>query len=80
MVKPKIDGHWYYFKEKSGIMATGWSKHNNHTYYYQLNGWMTYGERKLTANGITSMNVPVLWQQVGPNTMAIHIIINLMVR
>ena len=46
----KIDGHWYYFKEKSGIMATGWSKHNNHTYYYQLNGWMTYGEKKIDGN------------------------------
>ena len=44
----KIDGKWYYFHERTGVMATGWSKHNGHTYYYQSNGQMTYGEKKIS--------------------------------
>ena len=50
----KIDGKWYYFHERTGVMATGWSKHNGHTYYYQSNGQMTYGEKKSADIGIIS--------------------------
>ena len=42
----KIDGHWYYFHERSGVMQTGWVNHHNHTYYYNPDGTMYYGEKK----------------------------------
>ena len=35
-----INGHWYYFHERTGVMATGWSKHHGHTYYYNSDGTM----------------------------------------
>ena len=39
-----IDGNWYYFNpEKEGEMATGWSEHHGHTYYYNKYGAMQYG-------------------------------------
>ena len=28
-------------------MATGWSNHDNHRYYYQPDGRMYYGEKKI---------------------------------
>ena len=42
----KIDGHWYYFHERSGVMRAGWVNHHNHTYYYNPDGTMYYGEKK----------------------------------
>ena len=46
----KIDGHWYYFHERSGVMQTGWVNHHNHTYYYNADGTMYYGEKKISGH------------------------------
>lgn len=80
MVKPKLMATGTIFKEKSGIMATGWSKHNNHTYYYQLNGWMTYGEKKIDGKWYYFHERTGVMATGWSKHMAIHIIINLMVR
>ena len=39
-----LKGYWYYFDpEKDGEMATGWSNHHDHMYYYDCEGKMQYG-------------------------------------
>lgn len=41
-----MNGHWYYFDETTGITANkGLTKHHNHWYYYDENGYMQYGEK-----------------------------------
>ena len=39
----KISGHRYYFKDSTGVMATGWTKHHGKQYYYVADGKMCYG-------------------------------------
>ena len=39
-----IAGAWYYFDEKTGVMATGWTKHHGNQYYYNSKGQMIHGE------------------------------------
>ena len=46
----KENGHWYYFKDRTGVMATGLTKHHNHTYYYNADGTMYYGEKKISGH------------------------------
>ena len=38
-----LSGAWRYFDEKTGVMATGWTKHHNKEYYYGTDGAMWYG-------------------------------------
>ena len=44
-------GAWRYFDEKTGEMATGWTKHHNKEYYYGADGAMYYGIEKI--DGVT---------------------------
>ena len=42
-----INGHWYYFYESTGVMATGWTEHHGNRYYYNDSGWMLYGHQTI---------------------------------
>ena len=46
-----IEGAWRYFQEDAGVMATGWTRHHGHEYYYDKNGRMLYGIQ--TIDGVT---------------------------
>lgn len=46
----KISGYWYYFKNKTGVMATGLTSHSGKKYYYQSNGRMKYGWQAVGSN------------------------------
>lgn len=39
-----MGGAWRYFDSK-GVMATGWTNHHGHRYYYNSDGSMYYGEK-----------------------------------
>lgn len=41
---------WYYFNPKTGVMTTGWTQYNNHTYYFESDGRMCHGEKYM--NGL----------------------------
>ena len=41
MVRKKLC--WYYFRDITGIMATGWTVHHSKQYYYAEDGKMCYG-------------------------------------
>ena len=43
-----IDGSWYYFKPGTGAMATGWTEHHGHRYYYDdTEGKMYHGIERI---------------------------------
>lgn len=48
----KINGSWYYFDDKSGVMITGWKtvSAQKKTVYYDTNGKMVYGEKKINGS------------------------------
>ena len=58
-----IEKAWRYFDTKTGKMATGWSTHNGHKYYYNSDGSMYYGAKQMTANGTILLKKLALWQQ-----------------
>ena len=42
-----VSGHWVYFSEEDGAMATGWTEHHGNRYYYNNKGWMLYGSQMI---------------------------------
>ena len=46
---------WRYFDEKTGEMATGWTKHHNKEYYYGKDAQCGMVSRQLTGKNTASM-------------------------
>lgn len=45
-----VNNDWYYFNPSNGVMATGWTQYNGHTYYFENDGKMYHGEKYIDGN------------------------------